>query len=301
MSRLLINENPLQVLPSLACAIGLNEAVILQQVHYWMNSSRHVYDGRRWVYNSVPNWQKQFPFWSESTVKRALLSLEKQGMVISANYNRDPRDQSKWYSINYGALDVLEQQQKRVNDASGQFDPMEQTNMTRCNEPTCHDARGQDEPMRQVNMTRPLPETTTENTQEITAENKTLGAQADASTPTRSAKREYSPEFETAWQTYPKRAGGNPKPSAYKAWNARLHEGVTPETLLAGVKRYAAFVVATGKLGSEYVKQAATFFGPDRHFEEIWQAPAVPGGARHTQPPVSGFEGQSYGESGCNW
>lgn len=301
MSRLLINENPLQVLPTLACAIGLNEAVVLQQVHYWMNSSRHVYDERRWVYNSVPNWQKQFPFWSESTVKRALLSLEKQGMVISANYNRDPRDQSKWYSINYSALDALEQQQKRVNDASGQFDPMEQTNMTRCNEPTCPDAQGQSEPMRQVNMTRPLPETTTENTQEITAENKTLGAQADASTPTRSAKREYSPEFETAWLAYPKRAGGNPKPSAYKAWNARLHEGVTPETLLTGVKRYAAFVAATGKLGSEYVKQAATFFGPDRHFDETWQAPSAPGGGRHVQPPVSGFEGQNYGESGCNW
>lgn len=136
---------------------------------------------------------------------------------------------------------------------------------------------------------------------ETTTENKTIGAQADASTPTRSAKREYSSEFETAWQAYPKRAGGNPKPSAYKAWNARLHEGVTPETLLAGVKRYAAFVVATGKLGSEYVKQAATFFGPDRHFEETWQAPAVSGGARHTQPPVSGFEGLNYGESGCNW
>lgn len=301
MSRLLINENPLQVLPTLACAIGLNEAVILQQVHYWMNSSRHTYDGRRWVYNSVPNWQKQFPFWSESTVKRALLSLEKQGMVISANYNRDPRDQSKWYSINYDALSALEQQQKWVNDASGQFDPMEQTNMTRCNEPTCPDARGQVEPMRQVNMTRPLPETTTENTQEINAENKTLGAQADASTPTRAAKQDYSPEFETAWQAYPKRAGGNPKPSAYKAWNARLKDGVTPETMLAGVKRYAAFVAVTGKQGSEFVKQAATFFGPDRHFEETWQTPSAPGGVRAGMLPVSGFREQDYGKSECNW
>ncbi len=132
-------------------------------------------------------------------------------------------------------------------------------------------------------------------------EPKDIGAQADASTPTRTVKREYSPEFETAWQAYPKRAGGNPKPSAYKAWNARLHEGVTPENLLAGVKRYAAFVAATGKLGSEYVKQAATFFGPDRHFDETWQAPSALGGGRHVQPPVSGFEGQNYGESGCNW
>lgn len=144
-------------------------------------------------------------------------------------------------------------------------------------------------------------EITTKTTHTEISTDKTLGAQADASTPTRSARREYSPDFETAWLAYPKRAGGNPKPSAYKAWNARLHEGVAPETLLAGVKRYAAFVVATGKLGSEYVKQAATFFGPDRHFEETWQAPAVSGGARYTQPPVSGFEGLNYGESGCNW
>lgn len=144
--------------------------------------------------------------------------------------------------------------------------------------------------------------TNTEITTEITTEiKKPIGAFADAPAPTRSAKQDYSPEFETAWQAYPKRAGGNPKPSAYKAWNARLKDGATPEAMLAGVKRYAAFVAATGKLGSEYVKQAATFFGPDRHFDETWQTPSAPGGVRHTLPPVSGFEGQNYGESGCNW
>ncbi|EDT3088997.1 replication protein RepO, partial [Salmonella enterica subsp. enterica serovar Newport] len=63
MSNLLINESPLQVLPTLACAIGLNEAVIVQQMHYWMKDSQHFYDGRRWIYNSVASWQKQFPFW----------------------------------------------------------------------------------------------------------------------------------------------------------------------------------------------------------------------------------------------
>ena len=35
MSKLLINEHPLQVLPSLATKIGLNEAIVLQQIHYW--------------------------------------------------------------------------------------------------------------------------------------------------------------------------------------------------------------------------------------------------------------------------
>lgn len=198
MSRLLINENPLQVLPTLACTVGLNEAVILQQMHYWMNSSQHFYDGRRWVYNSVASWQKQFPFWSESTVKRALLSLEKQGMIVSGNYNRDPRDHSKWYSINYAALEAIERQQKRVNDALGQYDQIEQVNMTKCTGSKCTSAQGQDDPAQQVNMTRPLPENTTETTQEITSENSNTGASADAPAPKRSSRDDYSPEFEEA-------------------------------------------------------------------------------------------------------
>lgn len=44
--------------------------------------------------------------------------------------------------------------------------------------------------------------------------------------------------------------------------------------MLAGVSRYAGYVRATGSEGTQFVKQAATFFGPDRHFEEVWQPPA---------------------------
>lgn len=295
MSRLLINENPLQVLPSLACAIGLNEAVVLQQIHYWMASSSHLHDGRRWVYNSVPSWQKQFPFWSESTVKRALISLEKQGMVISGNYNRDPRDHSKWYSIKYEALAALESAQKSLNDASGQFDPIEQVNMNRCNGSGCTDATGQDESVHQANMARPLPETTTENTQETNPGNKTSGAQAEARTPAKRVLQDYSPEFETAWKAYPKRAGGNPKPSAWKHWKARLKEGISPDDMLAGVQRYAAWVTVTGKSGTEYVKQAATFFGPDRHFAESWTLPGQQPRSTPAQSRHSGFSERDYG------
>ncbi len=300
MSRLLINENPLQVLPTLACAVGLNEAVVLQQIHYWMTSSQHNYDGRRWVYNSVPNWQKQFPFWSESTVKRALLSLEKQGLVVSANYNRDPRDQSKWYSINYGALEAAEQQQNRVNDASGQIDPMEQTNMTRCNESVCTDAQGQVEPVRQVNMTRPLPETTTENTQEITAENKnTLGA-SDDEPPAKKNKNAYPEEFEKAWKAYPAREGSNPKNSAYGAWNARVREGVDPDELLAGVIRYAAFCQTKGQTGTTFVMQGQRFFGKSREFENTWAVSSQPLRAGRVDTH-SGFDSRDYGDSQINF
>jgi hypothetical protein len=82
--------------------------------------------------------------------------------------------------------------------------------------------------------------------------------------------------FHAVWQAYPKRAGGNPRAAAVRAYAARLREGVDEEHLLAGTRRYAAFIRATGKEGTEYVKQGATFFGPDRHWEEPWDAPASP-------------------------
>ncbi|HGV3243758.1 TPA: replication protein [Escherichia coli] len=120
---------------------------------------------------------------------------------------------------------------------------------------------------------------------EITTETKnTIDASADASA--RSARQEYSPEFEQAWQEYPKRAGGNSKSAAFKAWKARIREGIKPETMLDGVKRYAAWVRATGNTGTQFVKQAATFFGPDRHFEDYWQQPAAHGGGRQRQVDV---------------
>lgn len=87
---------------------------------------------------------------------------------------------------------------------------------------------------------------------------------------------EYSDEFERAWRVYPKRAGENRKPDAWKAWSARVKEGADPEIMLGGVERYTAFIVATDKVASQFVKQAATFFGPQRGYLEPWTLPARP-------------------------
>lgn len=90
---------------------------------------------------------------------------------------------------------------------------------------------------------------------------------------TASKKPEADADFEDAWKAYPKRAGGNPKGRALKAWRARRKEGADVTDLKAGVIRYAAFIRATGKDGTEFIMQAATFFGPDRQFLEPWNPP----------------------------
>jgi hypothetical protein len=79
--------------------------------------------------------------------------------------------------------------------------------------------------------------------------------------------------FEAFWTFFPKRAGGNPKARAVAAYRARLGEGHHPDEILAGARRYAAFIKATGKEGTEFVKQAATFLGTEKSFLEPWEPP----------------------------
>ncbi len=72
MSRLLLDEHPLMVSPSLAKAVGLNEAIVLQQLHYWLTRFKelqdeyHYRDGRWWAYNTLKGWNDNFPWWSKN-------------------------------------------------------------------------------------------------------------------------------------------------------------------------------------------------------------------------------------------
>lgn len=83
------------------------------------------------------------------------------------------------------------------------------------------------------------------------------------------------PEFDQVRQRFPKRAGSQPWPNALKAIRARLGEGHTWSEMLDGVSRYADYVRETGKERTEFVLQAATFFGPTKRFLDDWTPPAT--------------------------
>lgn len=107
-TNLLIDEAPLQVLPSLATRFGLHEAIILQQIHYWLNPNRKSgkpADGRSWIFNSYKQWHEQFPFLTEKVIGNAVRSLETQGILLSRqDLNPTGSDRRKWYTIDYQAL-----------------------------------------------------------------------------------------------------------------------------------------------------------------------------------------------------
>ena len=114
MSKLLINEPPLQVLPSLARAIGLNEAIVLQQLHYWMAHAKTKHEGRQWVYKTYEEWQTCFPFWSIRTIKSVFAGLKASGLVCVQALSDDKWNRVNFYSVNYEKLEEITGVQSQV-------------------------------------------------------------------------------------------------------------------------------------------------------------------------------------------
>lgn len=97
----------------LALVLGdLNEAIILNQLNYWLEinkkADKNFIDGKYWVYNSYAEWRENdFPYWSEKTIQRTFTRLENKRIVISANYNKMCIDKTKWYSIDFEVLEEM--------------------------------------------------------------------------------------------------------------------------------------------------------------------------------------------------
>jgi DnaD/phage-associated family protein len=156
MSKLLLDESPILVLPSLATKVGLNEAIFIQQLHYWLKDSNNIRDNHKWVYNTYEDWQEQFPFWSVSTIRRIITKLEKANLIIIGKYNKMKIDNTKWYRLNYELLEDMSR-------------PPVQNEQTECSDWT----------EEVVNLNKPLPENTTENTTKKKEEEKEAPAQKE--------------------------------------------------------------------------------------------------------------------------
>ena len=93
---LLLDSRPLIVIPELAELLGdVDQAIILQQIHYWLQKSSNKIDGHVWVYNSMTEWQKQFPWIkSRKSLANKFKKLEDRGLLITGNYNQAGFDNS---------------------------------------------------------------------------------------------------------------------------------------------------------------------------------------------------------------
>lgn len=122
---LLSSKNNIPINTQLAVEIGLNEAIVLRQVYYWVEhyeaENKNFIDGKYWVYNSVKQWRSDnFPFMSEKTIERAFSSLRKKNLILVGDYSQDRMKRPNWYTINDKEFDKLIKKITGMDDNLGE-------------------------------------------------------------------------------------------------------------------------------------------------------------------------------------
>lgn len=305
---LLMPSRPIVINPDLAYSIGLNEAIALQQVNYWLKetTSGLERDGVRWIYNTTEQWLEQFPFWSESTLKRTFTRLKSLGVLKIEQLNKSQRDMTNYYTINYESelldeVKVTKSKGAKCALPSGQNDTMEEVNMkrsTRSKRTAVIRSNWHDDP--------------TENTTESTTDNKTpscpAAEQPDETGPAITVLEHFNKVTNSSYGR-----GGRGK-TTLGYIRGRLAENYSPEDLMLVVD-YLNEKWANDSKMCDYLRPK-TLFAPENcaeYFDKArkWSSAGRPiglagkGDVVYCDPPYEPMPGTAgftaYAAGGFNW
>ena len=232
--------------PSLAKELGSSDkALILQQLHYWLNRSNNIHDGYRWVYNSIKDWHKQFSWIKERTLQNYFVELEKGGYIISGNFNKAKFDKTKWYRIDY---DRLEKIANRITEKQIIDEPKNDESNSRKTDNRITEKLPIDVPKN----CQPIPEITHKTTQK----NINIKSKSDNLN-----KIDYEQEFKYLWDHYPKgrKQGKQLAFRSYKRWR-KAHKDNTFEKAKMQLEKYLNYIQVQ-QVQTQYIKAAKTWFG----------------------------------------
>ena len=87
---------------SVAMEVGVEAAILLEDIYYWVNHNRerqhNFNEGYYWTVNSYQDFVNRFPCFSVGKIKRLLAQLKTAGFIEARHYrNYDPRNRSLWY------------------------------------------------------------------------------------------------------------------------------------------------------------------------------------------------------------
>lgn len=226
--------------------IGLIPAIILEHIAFWVLKNEanndNCFEGDYWTYSSAKAFTQIFDYLSGDQIRRALDKLKEHGYIKTGNFNKSAYDRTSWYAL-------LPKARRFYAISIPQKDKIDLANL----------------PNGTGKNAEPIPDITT-------------GIKTDIPPITppklktvKKSSHEYSDDFEMAYAIYP-RCQNSSKQKAYRAWLARISEGISPEVLIDGVQRYASYV-RIAKTPEQYIKHPSTFFGPDAHYSLDWKPP----------------------------
>lgn len=301
-SSLLINEAPLQVLPSLAVALkNVHEAIILQQVQYWLSRSNFVFNGRKWVYNTLDEWHEQFPWITKKSVGDKFRSLEKKGILIVGNFNKLKYDRTKWYSIDYDKLNSLINNEnidenvdmtdkevssscieKKLPHGRGKNFLMDEEETSSSKEKKLRHGRGKNFSIEEEETSSPIPEST-RNYSEITqrVRNEFDSKFQNSKHFKTKALDQIEIEFKKLWNLYPKKIGKKDAFGSYVNWRGENSEN-TYEKASKHLSDYLKYI-DLNNISPRYIFNGSNWFGGHIDDEVDLSKPKKFSGKKHVR------------------
>lgn len=87
----------------IAKAYGMQEAVILENLYFWISKNRangkNFHDGTYWTYNSIKAMSELFEYLSEKQIRTAIKHLIDNGLIRTGKFNKSSYDHTLWYAL----------------------------------------------------------------------------------------------------------------------------------------------------------------------------------------------------------
>ena len=112
--------------PQHAELYGIECAILIQGIKLGLelneNKDTHIHNGKVWMYNTVKEWHRIYPFMTESKIKRSIAKLQDMGIIEVAQLDRNKLNHTNWYTL---------------TNRLGQIEPIEGYKMNQSNSANC--------------------------------------------------------------------------------------------------------------------------------------------------------------------
>ena len=143
ISTVLFNDEAIPLPKIAATLFGVNEALFIQQLHFFERIGNFKHEGEVWIYKTIEDWSEELPWWSTSTIKRIIKTLTLSGLLMVRQLDRNRNNHTNYYRLNYAVLDemywnhVSEKETTAIgsnwSNPSGQNEPIHQVNLNHSN------------------------------------------------------------------------------------------------------------------------------------------------------------------------
>lgn len=109
MKVLLLDDN-FSYSKSLAAEIGLNNAIFVQDIAYWIKYNETqgagYADGRWWSFSTYDKICERHPYWTKRQIQKIIKDCKDNGWILVGQYDKNPYNHTNWYTLSDKIIEI---------------------------------------------------------------------------------------------------------------------------------------------------------------------------------------------------